>query len=227
MLIDDFRSQLELELRWRQEELAFFKNLLNDIKEKEKDKYRKCLVLILYAHMEGYIKFSLQLLVQYINELKLSRNEVTIDLRVSSMHKDLLLYENDTKPLKLLGKTFPEDKRLNRLYKQKFLVQNIETFKNDLLSIDDSVIDTESNLWYVVLVKNLYKLGLPIDLFEEYQKDIDGLVNRRNSIAHGNMISGVTKKEFYKWENSVLKMLSDITKIIYEYLKKNKYMKSN
>ena len=43
----EFRAELEEELRWRQEELVFFKNQLSNIEsEIDADRYRKSLVLI-------------------------------------------------------------------------------------------------------------------------------------------------------------------------------------
>ena len=42
-------------------------------------------------------------------------------------------------------------------YFEKF--KSIEDFKEKELIIDDQIIDTESNLWYIVLQKNLYKIG--------------------------------------------------------------------
>lgn len=60
-MADELRAVLESELAWRQEELAFFRNQLNGILEENKDKYRKSLVLILYSHMEGYIKICLKI----------------------------------------------------------------------------------------------------------------------------------------------------------------------
>lgn len=45
MTADELRAALEAELKWRQEELAFFKNQLNEIVEENKNKYRKSLVL--------------------------------------------------------------------------------------------------------------------------------------------------------------------------------------
>ena len=57
MTANELREELETELAWRQEELAFFKNQLNNISdENDQRRYRKSLVLILYSHMEGYIK---------------------------------------------------------------------------------------------------------------------------------------------------------------------------
>ena len=61
-------------------------------------------------------------------------------------------------------------------------MEKVDDFKEKKLNIEDQIIDTESNLWYIVLQKNLYKVGLPIDLFDGYQSAIDALVNRRNSI---------------------------------------------
>ena len=76
MTADELRASLEAELAWRQEELAFFKNQLNDVIEENKNKYRKSLVLILYSHMEGYIKICLQTYIQYINSQRLIRKDV-------------------------------------------------------------------------------------------------------------------------------------------------------
>ena len=89
-------------------------------------------------------------------------------------------------------------------------MEKVEDFKEQELNIDDQIIDTESNLWYIVLQKNLYKVGLPIDLFDDCQSDIDALVNRRNSIAHGNFRSGVTAEEFSNCEIKVSEILSAV-----------------
>lgn len=94
MTADELRAALEIELAWRQEELAFFKNQLNEIAEENKNKYRKSLVLILYSHLEGYIKICLQTYIQYINAQRLNRKDVNTGLMVASMHKEFIAYEN-------------------------------------------------------------------------------------------------------------------------------------
>ncbi len=67
-------------------------------------------------------------------------------------------------------------------------------------------------------------MGLPIDLFDAYKKDIDALVNRRNSIAHGNSMAGVSEKEFSKWEQKVSNLWDAVTRRIYEYVNHKKYL---
>lgn len=186
MTVNEFRANLESELAWRQEELAFFKNQLNDISEDHRNKYRKSLVLILYSHLEGYIKLSLQTYVQYINSLSLSRDMVVTGLRAASMNKEFNAYDNLDRKNEVFRRKLPEDSNLHRFFRRVDFISQYEEFVGQDLEIDDSIINTESNMWYIVLQKNLYKLGLPIDLFQEFESDIDALVNRRNSIAHGN-----------------------------------------
>lgn len=95
-----------------------------------------------------------------------------------------------------------------------------------MLVVEDSGIDTESNLWYGVLQKNLYKIGLPVDLFAFCKRDVDSLVNRRNSIAHGDAKVGVREQEFADWESKVTSILSDITRLLYDYINNQRYMNS-
>lgn len=224
MTADELRAALEVELAWRQEELAFFKNLLNEIPEEDKNKYRKSLVLILYSHMEGYIKICLQTYIQYINSQRLNRKAVKTGLLVASMHKEFMAYENLDRKCEIFRKKLPEDARLHRFYRRVDFMEKVEEFREQELNIDDQIIDTESNLWYIVLQKNLYKIGLPVDLFDDYQSDIDALVNRRNSIAHGNFRAGVTAQEFSTWEVKVTDVLSGVTRLLYDYANSEKYL---
>lgn len=72
--------------------------------------------------------------------------------------------------------------------------------------------------------KNLLKLGFSIDLFAKYQPDIDRLVNRRNSIAHGNSRLGVTLNEYENWKNMVYDIETHLIRTIYDYLLHEKYL---
>lgn len=228
MTTDDLRAELEKELAWRQEDLAFFKNQLNNISDEIKqDKYRKSLILILYSHMEGYIKIALQTYIKYINAQKLPRKDVVSGLMAASMDSEFNAYDNLDRKCGIFRRALPEDTGLHRFYRRVDLLDQLEDFKNQSLTIEDSVINTESNLRYAVLQKNLYKIGLPVDMFEEYRGDIDALVNRRNSIAHGDFRSGVTEREFSNWETKINRVLNDITRLIYDYANHKKYLQTS
>lgn len=228
MTADELRAELEGELAWRQEDIAFFKNQLNNISDEiEKDKYRKSLVLILYSHLEGYIKIALQAYIKYINAQNLPRKDVITSLMAASMNPEFNAYDNLDRKCDIFRRKLPEDSILHRFFRRIDFLDQIEDFKNTPLVIEDTVINTESNLWYVVLQKNLYKIGLPIDMFEQYHRDIDALVNRRNSIAHGDSHSGVTSQEFSNWETKINLVMTDITILIYDYANRKQYLQAS
>ena len=67
MKIEEFRAQLEAEFSWRQEEILFFQNQCENVRESQKDKFRRALVLLLYSHFEGFIKFALVQYISFVN----------------------------------------------------------------------------------------------------------------------------------------------------------------
>lgn len=227
MTANDFRAILESELAWRLEELAFFKNQLNNLNtDAEKDRYRKSLVLILYSHFEGYIKIALLSYIKFINELNIPRKDVVSNLMVAGMHQEFQAYDNTDRKCEIFRRELPDDHALHRHFRRVDFIEQIDLFKESILFVNDDVVDTESNLRYAVLQKNLYKLGFPENLFASYQRAIDALVNRRNSIAHGNERSGVSETEFTKWENKIRDVLSEITRQLYDYANHQRYLKS-
>ena len=218
---------MEIELAWRQEEIACFKNQLNYVTEDKKGKYRKSLVLILYSHFEGYTKICLQTYIQYINSQNLDRRDVNFGLMVAGMNKEFLAYENLDRKCDIFRKELPEDAKLHRLFRRVDFMEELDNFMNQKLHIQDSLIDTESNLWYIVLQKNLYKIGLPVDIFNDVKNDINGLVNRRNSIAHGNFKSGIEEQEFDRWEQKVLEIMGELMRVLYDYAHNHRYLRNS
>ncbi|MBR2037165.1 MAG: hypothetical protein IKA09_05490 [Lachnospiraceae bacterium] len=218
---------MESELLWRQEEINFFKNQLNNfIADEDKNRYRKALVLILYSHLEGFMKVSLLTYVQYLNSLGLKNNQVKSELKASSINIAFQNYENKEIHMReIKDKNKKIDSELNKFYRRVQLILEIDPLNESNLNIDDTVINTESNLWYEVLQKNLYRIGLPIDLFNEMKKNINALVHRRNGIAHGDKDSGVKENEFDIWLKNTNIVLNDTIKILYEYAINKKYLK--
>lgn len=228
MTKEELRTAMETELEWRQEELAFLKNQLSNIQdENQQNKYRKSLVLMLYSHFEGFVKICLLSYIQYVNSLKLKREDFNERLIASSMNREFNAYDNNDEKCHIFKEELPEDRRLHKFHRRVNFLEKIEEFKQSDLFIPDETIDTESNLWYIVLQKNLYKVGLPIDLFDDLSGDIDALVNRRNSIAHGTERAGVQETEYLKWEEKTYKVMEQIIKYIYCDVCNEKYLKAN
>ena len=65
MNLADIRAELEDELRWRTEELRFFKNQLSDFRsDDERNRFRRALVVMLYSHFEGFWKAAFSIYVK-------------------------------------------------------------------------------------------------------------------------------------------------------------------
>ena len=173
------------------------------------------------------MKTSLQIYVQYINSKELHINDVVDSLKASGLNIPFRNYENTDIHIPLKSRDKKTDGELDKFYRRVKLLKAMEVHDNGNLNIDDTVINTESNLWYVVLQKNLYRVGLPTNLFDNEKNDIDALVNRRNSIAHGDMDSGVEVQEYNKWFEKTNRIENDCIRLLYEYAKKKEIFTNN
>ena len=185
--------------------------------------------MILYSHMEGYVKIALLTYIHYINGLNLKRKDVIPGLMAASMNTEFADYENTqrkSKDKRLHKQELSDDAELHLFSRRVEFLENIEGFREEILNIKDSAVNTESNLRYTVLMKNLHQLGLPLNLFQECEGVINELVNRRNPIAHGEFLAGVSQKDFSNWESKVNRVMTDITRLLYDYAKHQRYLRN-
>ncbi|AJD28521.1 hypothetical protein G8E05_14215 [Clostridium botulinum] len=226
MQLEEIRAEMEQELTWRQHEIVFLKNVMMGIeKEEDKEKYRKYLVVMLYAHFEGFCKTCLLIYVKAINDLNLTRNEVNDCLVASSMEGIFNGYDNLDRKCKVFKRELPDDTDFHRFYRRTDLVLQFNEFLNEKLVIADNVINTESNLWYHVLKKNLFKLGIDYTVFDQYKSSINILVNKRNSIAHGSEKFGVPENDYKKIQDDIIKAMDNIIKILMKNLQDESFKK--
>lgn len=150
--------------RWRDGELAIFKQ--NPQKVDTKLWNRMCLPMI-YAHWEGYVVNSLKFLIEYLNSLELSPDEVPTKLVVLGLDKSYC---------SLSGKQSFEQ-RIEFTNRFKELFQKALKFKKE--------VDTKSNLNSKVLKELCNIFGFNFESFKDFTSDIDRIVTFRNRIAHG------------------------------------------
>lgn len=226
MQLEEIRAEMEEELTWRQREIVFLKNVMVGItKEEDKERYRKSLIVMLYAHFEGFCKTCLLIYVKAINDLNLTRKEANDSLVASSKEGIFNGYDNLDKKCKIFKRELPNDTDLHRFYRRTDLVVQFNEFLEQKLVIADNVINTESNLWYHVLKKNLFKLGIDYTVFDQYQSSINALVNKRNSIAHGSEKFGIAESEYKKIQDDIIETMNNIIKILMKNLKDESFKK--
>ena len=227
MNLDNVLAELEDDLNWRANEMRFHRNiLLNLATEKEQSVFRKSMVVMLYAHYEGYSKVAFGIYASEINKLSLTCNDVNSFISAASL-SDLFTALFDTqRKCDLFRRTLPEDTVVHRLARQVELINVLDDVGKRKVAIPvDFVVDTESNLKPAILRKILFRLGFPHNAFEQHEGLIEKLLGIRNSVAHGELTSGVGEKLYNDLENATYTILNEVKGMVWNGLKDAKYKK--
>jgi hypothetical protein len=199
----DFVAELYREYDWHFDEVRRLKNLIEREQPSARDVLRKSLVVILYAHFEGFCVFALQHYLATVNSLRLPCGEVTPALVAGAWERVFNAMEHGDQKNKVFRQTLPNDVRLHRHWRRRHFVECIEEFYKLPVEINESVIDAESNLKPEILERNLFILGLDHTFVEPYFDTMRNFLGRRNRLAHGEDRRGVSQREYEEYESSV------------------------
>jgi hypothetical protein len=204
MTADDFRVQLEKEFDWRWSEVLELKNLIGQLKDDEsQERQRRSLVVVLYAHFEGFCLFAMRHYVVAVNAAKTSCSEATSAVVAGAWTPQFIAVTTGDEKCKVFKSALPDDKYLHLHWRRRHFVEQVDEFLAQPVSVPDDVIDSDSNLSSIVLKRNLFVVGLDHNFVEPHAGDIDGLVGHRNRIAHGETRSGVKADVYEKYESAV------------------------
>ncbi|HQS58043.1 MAG: hypothetical protein B7Y56_03755 [Gallionellales bacterium 35-53-114] len=149
---------------WRDGDFAKLK--VNSSRVDESLWCRMCIPII-YAHWEGFVASSLKIMIDHLNDMKLSTEKIPTRLVVVGL--------SDT--YRTLSGKQSFEQRLEFTNKFRSLIKETIKFRNK--------IDTKSNLKSNVLNELCQMFGFEFENFNGIIGDIDRLVHVRNSIAHG------------------------------------------
>lgn len=227
MNIETLEADLERDLSERTTELLFYQNQTQAARSiEDADRLRRALVLLLYAHFEGFAKFAFEAYLLAVNALELSCRDASTTL-VAATLQDIFKELRSAHPVRGLFKgQVAEDSTLMRFAREMRFVETAYEILDRKVMIPDTVVQTESNLKIHVLRKLLFRVGLDPALFDEYTGEIEELVNRRNLIAHGADRAGVEEQVYTKLRDSVLKVMAGISREIVEAARNRKYLRS-
>ncbi len=229
MNTDDIRAELEAELTWRSDEMRFLENqLANFSSEREKDKYRRSLIVMLYSHLEGFFKFAFTLYTDIINEQNLKCEDVTAYMAVSSLSNIFRALDDPDKKSDIFRRSLPDDTALHRFCRRVDFIKSLSDINNKSVKISDKVVDTKSNLTPVVIKKILYQLGFEHTKFDQYKGNIDKLLNVRNHIAHGDnrFRAGVEENDYNAIKNDTYSIMNEIILMITDELRRESFRRT-
>jgi hypothetical protein len=225
--LESLRAELEEEYTWRMDEIRFFSNQTAKLDDdEEKNKSRRALILMLYAHFEGFCKFTLSVYVNRINDEKIKCKHALPEIVAVSMSKVFNALREPNSKSPLFKNSLPDDNKLHKFAREREFVASYVDFEETIISIPDDVVDTESNLKPVVLRKNLYRLGFDHEEFKDLEGKIDRLLKYRNGIAHGSLRSGITEKDYNELFKSTISIMDKAKFLVFNAIQDKHYLKS-
>lgn len=226
MNLESIFTELEEDLAWRTDELRFLSNqLVRFASDEERNRFRRSLVLMLYAHFEGYCKFVFMAYINALNGEGLCCRDVNVALAASSLGELFDALRNPNRHSDAFVQRLPEDTKLHRFARAKEFVDRMQAFEDKQVAIPDTVIDTESNLRPVVLRKILYLLGFEHDSFVGIEGHINQLLNYRNRIAHGEAKEGLDEVIYDRLWQATHTILTTVRRFVMESLEQRQYMR--
>ena len=227
MNLVDLRAQLEAELAWRQDEIRFFQNRGSQLPDEEShEQYRRALVLLLYAHFEGFCKFALVLYANTINVEGITCGEANYSIGAAGLATIFRELRDPNKKCPEFKNVLPDDAKLHRFARDREFVERTDDFLKTQVSIPEHVVDTESNLTPVVLRKNLFRLGFPHNQFEEFDGNINRLLAFRNRIAHGESRQGVDLRTYSDLRSVVFTIMQAVTIQVTNALAEKRFLRT-
>lgn len=218
------RTELEDERTWRREEIRFLMNRLADLDTSDdRDRYRRAVLLLLYAHFEGFCKTALLIFVRAVNNEALSCDAVKPALIAATCLPILRSLADPNSKSDFFRRGAPNDEKLHFTWRSQEFLKRLGEVLAMPVDIPDEAVDTESNLWPIVLRKNLFRLGFEHDRLIEHEGTIHNLVNRRNDIAHGLQRTGISEGDFDKLQKAVYQVMDDVMAMVIDSLSKESF----
>ncbi len=224
----DPAAELEGEQKVRVEEIVFLQNICNGLQSNDqKDRMRRSMVVMLYSHFEGFAKFALELYRRNVDERGLKCREVQPVLATCALKDLFKAVRGGDQGKTFLPKTLQLVQELRPIAVERAFVENAWDFGERTASIPEDFVDTESNLKPVVLQKNLFRLGLPHDLFDSIEGNIHRLLNYRNKIAHGGSHIGVDEADYNELYNTVIQVMDELKRTILSSIANQAFRRTN
>ena len=209
--LSELEDQLTTDLSWRRKEFTTLKLLVSSSRKHEKLTLMRASISMLYAHWEGHIKFCAQVYIIYLKCLAPSYKQMTDNFIQMS-----------------IGEKFKEGFSIKRFSNQKDIFEYLTQEQSNKFDVnEETVIDTQSNLKYEVILNMLGQLGLDTSIFELKENFINSkLLKCRNSIAHGDRIAEVDINSTYEeLEEELLHMIETFQSLVVTAANNKSYLK--
>lgn len=208
--LSELENSISDEYSLRIAELRFLREKVYPLNRLESKIYARVLILILYAHWEGFIKNISQYYIQYVHHQSLKGKELNHGFVTISQLEELKCFIESNVSLKV------------KIYKN--ILNNLEKKVNVPY---DYVVSTYSNLNSKTLVEICSILGLDENKYSLKKGIIDQqLIKNRNDIAHGEIIN-IEPSDAIKIYDNIVNILTEFKNDVINYATMQKYLLIN
>jgi hypothetical protein len=212
MTLDEIWTLLESDTEWRQAEMRMLSNSLDQFRRREdRDKFRRVMVVMLYAHVEGFFKVAFSTYVQFINWTAPRCSDVVDCIAAASFEDVFHALAYGDKKGRVFKSNPPSDEKLLAFARRQEFFGELQRLLNRSIRLPEDVVNTENNLRASTLRRNLFRLGFAVDLLDKHESSLDELVNRRNNIAHGSDNLPVREVEYERLRKAAFDAMDEIT----------------
>jgi len=183
------------------------------------------MLVMVYAHYEGFCKFALERYVKAVNDASIKCGEASAPVVAGSWSAIFSAVESGDQKSKIFKSKLPDDERLHRFARRREFVEKFRDFEELVAEVPGDTVDTESNLWPIVMQKNLYLIGLDHEAFSKHDGDISQLMRRRNNISHGLERDGLTAQKYDRIERAVCRIMDDLMTLVMDAIANELYSK--
>lgn len=136
----------------REREIRLIENIAARAKnEEEHNMLHRSLILLTYAHFEGFCKFALLAYTAAVNTLGLPCREACTPLVAATLGKVFAALRDVNSKHEEFARGLPEDRDLHLMARERIFIDRFEAILATKVELTDKLVDTKSNLNSVLL----------------------------------------------------------------------------
>jgi hypothetical protein len=192
-------------------------------KTADRERFNRTLLVMLYAHVEGFTKTAIRLYIQTLCNEQIATRDVNLQLRGTRLDPVLAGIDQPAHPF--FTEKPPVRHQLTRSFRIKELLDRWNQIMDGPFEADpEDVADTQSNLKRRVLRRILFRAGLPMRRFHEFEDDLESLVTRRHPIAHGETPTSISDRDYIRLETNALLFMEELIRVLTAALTHQEYL---
>lgn len=217
-------EDIERDRALRKREIRLIENIAASTEnEEEQNTLYRSLILLTYAHFEGFCKFALLAYTSAVNALEIPCRDACTPLVAATLSKVLAALRDVNRKHKEFD--LPDDPDLHLLARERTFIDKFDKIVAAKVDLSDHLVETKSNLNSVMLKRALYKVGLDYPVVEAHQGSINKLLGVRNQIAHGDALKVPTSDEVKNYTSTAFDVMSFVQQEVYRALRDETYRK--